>query len=134
MEEQGHIIGRLAALAPILQKIALGDFSQKIDIPEQEDELTEHLTVLRLMTAKLRSAFAEIHANTDTLVKQNEQLAKVSAELEAEKRALEARVEERTSELQEKVEEAERMNKLMVGRELKMIELKNEIATLRKAI
>ena len=41
-------------------------------------------------------------------------------------------VEERTEELQEKVRELERFNKLAVGRELKMIELKNEIKKLGK--
>lgn len=39
-------------------------------------------------------------------------------------------VEERTEELQEKVQELERFNRLAVGRELKMIELKNTIKKL----
>jgi methyl-accepting chemotaxis protein len=132
MEEGEHITERLAALAPVLQKIALGDFLQKIDIPEKEDELTEHLTALRLMTAKLQSASAEIYANTDTLLKQNKQLTEMSAKLEEEKHALEARVEERTRELQKKADEFERINKIMINRELKMIELKHEIEKLEK--
>jgi nitrate/nitrite-specific signal transduction histidine kinase len=41
-------------------------------------------------------------------------------------------VEERTEELQEKVQELERFNRLAVGRELKMIELKNTIKKLEK--
>jgi xanthosine utilization system XapX-like protein len=40
---------------------------------------------------------------------------------------LEDEVEERTSELQNKVKELEKMNRLMVGRELKMIDLKKQI-------
>lgn len=131
MEAGEQVTERLAALAPVLQKIALGDFSQKIDIPEKEDELTEHLTALRLMTAKLRSAFTEIHANTDTLLKQNKQLTEASAALEDEKRALETRVEERTRELREKANEFERINKFMIGREIKMSELKDEITKLK---
>lgn len=40
---------------------------------------------------------------------------------------LEDQVTERTSELQKKVQELEKMNRLMVGRELKMIDLKKQI-------
>jgi len=46
---------------------------------------------------------------------------------------LEAEVSERTSELNQKVSELERMNKLMVGRELRMVELKEEIKRLQTA-
>jgi C4-dicarboxylate-specific signal transduction histidine kinase len=41
-------------------------------------------------------------------------------------------VKDRTKELQEKVEELERFNKLAVGRELKMIELKNRLKKIGK--
>ena len=47
---------------------------------------------------------------------------------------LEQRVQERTKELQEKVEELERIHKLTVGRELKMIELKKEIKELQEIL
>ena len=47
---------------------------------------------------------------------------------------LEGRVEERTAELEEKNAELERMNKLFVGRELRMIELKEQIKELQAEI
>jgi len=47
---------------------------------------------------------------------------------------LEEEVKRRTAEVQERVEELERFHKLMVGRELKMIELKEEIKKLTKEL
>ena len=47
---------------------------------------------------------------------------------------LEEKVEERTKELQGKIEELERFHKLAVGRELKMISLKEKIEELEKQI
>jgi hypothetical protein len=47
-------------------------------------------------------------------------------------KGLEAKVAERTSELTDRVKELETLNKNMVGRELKMIELKKENEELRK--
>lgn len=45
---------------------------------------------------------------------------------------LAAKVEERTKELTERIKELELVNKSMVGRELKMVELKNEVERLKK--
>jgi PAS domain S-box-containing protein len=47
---------------------------------------------------------------------------------------LEKKVKEKTKELEEKIEELERFSKLTMGRELKMVELKNEIARLQQEI
>jgi len=47
-------------------------------------------------------------------------------------RGLEDKVAERTRKLTEKMQEMERMNKIMVGREMKMIELKAELTKLKK--
>jgi len=47
---------------------------------------------------------------------------------------LESGVARKTSELKARIDELARLNKLMVGRELKMIELKKEIARLKKNV
>lgn len=55
-------------------------------------------------------------------------------ELRHLKDELELRVRERTAELNEKNSELERMNKLFVGRELKMVELKERIRELEREV
>ena len=49
-------------------------------------------------------------------------------------KSLEIEVTKRTSELASRLEEVERLNKSMIGRELKMVELKKEIAILKKRV
>jgi PAS domain S-box-containing protein len=54
-------------------------------------------------------------------------------ELKGIRENLEKLVDERTKELENKYAELERMNKLFVGRELRMVELKEEIAALKQS-
>jgi len=54
-----------------------------------------------------------------------------TVELEEAKKDLEKKVEERTAELKSKIAEAEALNKLSVERELKMVELKEELQKLK---
>lgn len=48
--------------------------------------------------------------------------------------SLEKQVKQRTEDLEKKVSELERINKLMINRELKMVELKKEIENLKKPV
>jgi len=55
-------------------------------------------------------------------------------ELKKLQKDLEKKVEERTGQLKEKIDEMERFNRLAVGREMKMVELKQEIESLRNQL
>lgn len=157
---------KLAAITPVLQKVSMGDFSEGIKIPEEEDEFTEHLVALNLMvddlkelttglenkvrerTQELEAANQQLRATTQQLETSEQQLRaanqqlemrrisleaevkKRTAELQQAKAGLEIEVAERTKELQNKLAELEGFNRVAVGRELKMIELKNRIAEL----
>ena len=55
-------------------------------------------------------------------------------ELEELNETLEEKVDQRTKELQEKVDELNKWYKLTVGRELKMIELKEKIEIFKKEL
>jgi C4-dicarboxylate-specific signal transduction histidine kinase len=55
-------------------------------------------------------------------------------ELEKTKTELEQKVKERTRELEQKVSDLERLNKISIGRELAMVELKKQIAELEQKL
>jgi PAS domain S-box-containing protein len=56
------------------------------------------------------------------------------SELKKLQKDLEKKVEERTGQLKEKIDEMERFNRLAVGREIKMVEIKQEIENLRNQL
>lgn len=66
--------------------------------------------------------------------KMTERLKESRKRIEEAKELLEVKVKERTKELQERIDELERFQKLTVGRELKMVELKKEIKKLREEL
>lgn len=63
-----YVRRRLLELAPVIEKVSLGEFDQKIEIPEDsQDEFTELLVGLNLMIEDLRFMFKENSEKTEEL-------------------------------------------------------------------
>lgn len=84
---------------------------------------------LRNQYVKLLEAQDEAEISRDVL---EIKVTTRTRELKELAEGLDGQIQERTKELKQKIDELERFNKLMVGREIKMIELKKEIESLRK--
>jgi len=107
----------LKELDQIARMLVRRDFELMTTREEREKELRE-----------LKNVKAELEEAKDILE------IKVKArtrELEEMAQGLEKQVQERTKELQDRVAELEEMNNLMIGRELRMVELKKEIESLK---
>lgn len=98
---RSRVIRPLAKMVKASQKIAEGDLTGSLDI-HSHDELGDLAEAFNEMTVQLRQSYG----------------------------TLEQKVKDRTKELAEKMKEIDRMNKTMVGRELKMAELKKKIKSL----
>ncbi|MEK7561687.1 MAG: cache domain-containing protein [Patescibacteria group bacterium] len=97
------IITPLGGLTRVVRAIAAGDMSQRSAF-KSNDEIGELAGAFNSMTDKLQDA------------QQN----------------LQAQVDSRTQQLRQKVDETERLNRTMVDRELRMIELKEQIEALKQ--
>jgi PAS domain S-box-containing protein len=136
---------RLAKLTSVLEKVAMGDFSQSIAIDEKEDEFTEHLVSLNLMISDMRETVGKnaallkalaqekaslekkVEERTANLDEANKRLSASNLRLENSNRQLAAAQEQ----LLEKVGELEIFNKMTMGREIKILELKDEVVRLQ---
>lgn len=125
-------------------EIAKGNLDFKIETGAR-DEIGELSIRFNKMTEELKEAKAmlerKVQARTSELKKTTEALeeARVTLEIKVQARTrelgeltkgLEGQVKQRTEELQGKVEQLEKFQKVSIGRELKMIELKKQIKTL----
>ncbi|OGG11478.1 hypothetical protein A2Z00_02950 [Candidatus Gottesmanbacteria bacterium RBG_13_45_10] len=135
----------LIKLRDASMSISSGNLDTTIEIAAN-NEIGELAKAFNDMTAKLKSSYTileqKVTERTQELEEAKKKLENVNidlegkvkartAELEKLKVSLEAQVSQRTQELNEKLSELEQMNKIMIGRELKMAELKKEMEALK---
>jgi HAMP domain-containing protein len=102
-----------------------GAFEQMTkDLRQSRKELEEHNVKLKNIVKERTKELEKSKTSLEEKVKSR------TKELEKAKEGLERKVDERTGELNLKVAEMERFNRLAVGRELRMIELKKRIKEL----
>lgn len=103
------------------KKISEGDLNVKVEI-ETNDEFEAVATSFNKMVEDLKEAKTVLEIKVLARTKELQELAEKQEDL----------VKQRTEELQEKLMDLERFGKMAVGRELKMIELKEKIKELEK--
>jgi len=148
-----NITRPLGDLVRGVEEVARGNLSFKIKA-WSDDELGELSRQFNRMTEQLREAKTALEGTKEILEKKVEErtgeLRKLTKNLEEAKAILEIRVQartqelegltenleaqikQRTRELREKIEEMEKFQKFAVGRETKMVELKERIKKLER--
>lgn len=97
---------------------------------DEAGELTGFIGVAQDITERKRNEEMLLRQATE-LEQEVAERQRTQEELQVLNSELEERVRERTAELESKYEEVARLNKVFVGRELRMVELKNELRALR---
>ncbi len=121
-----------------------GDLSYRINV-SNKDEIGTLARTLNKLAGDLQGNYDRMRQQTEKLKESEAELQeskrsleiKVQArtrELEELNRSLEGKVKERTKELQGRVDELEKLHRLTMGREQKMIELKDRIKNLEEGL
>ena len=129
----------IISLRDAVTKITGENLNAKIDI-RSKNEIGQLASAFNEMTAKLDDSYSslekKVRERTTELERERGSLEKKvrerTTELEQLKTGLELSVNEKTKALQQKIEELEKTNRIMMGRELKMVELKDEISRMKK--
>lgn len=124
---RGKIIGFVfyMAVAVVFSIILSGLFRKRErKLREQKDELLTKTQALTELTKELEEAKASLEIKVKARTKELEELTE----------SLEEKVQGRTKELQDRIRELEKFHQLTIGRELKMVELKEEIKKLKEEL
>ena len=146
------IIFELVVVRPILKvtegvkSVANLDFSSKINV-KSRDEIGDLANSFNEMSNELKESRTKLQQYNQDLEKQvadkTNELKNINLDLESKVKERTSKLEElrtnqekiiaeRTAELEQKLKELEKMNSIMINREIKMVELKEEIRRLSK--
>lgn len=125
-----QIVSPIRKLILATKQIAQGNFENPIEI-QRKDEFGELIVSFNTMIEEIRKSREFLEKERDILEMKVKERTK---ELEELMQKQEEIIKERTKELREKIEELENFRKIAVGRELKMIELKEEIEKLKEEL
>lgn len=117
------IMQPLGQIRKTIQKVGEGNFSTHVELKTTR-EMEEMGQAFNNMIWKLHAAREEAK-DANKILEHRVRLR--TQQLREFATSLEEKVEARTKELQEKIDQMERFQKLAVGRELKMIELKEKL-------
>jgi C4-dicarboxylate-specific signal transduction histidine kinase len=116
----GTVTKRITRLTKIAQDITSGQFSIKLD--EEDLKASDETAVLARAFNEMATKLADLYKGLEEKVKQR------TAELEEKTKKLEAS----EGEIKKALDASEQANKLMVGRELEMVKLKQRIKELEE--
>ena len=97
-----YVRKKLDALSDVFARASIGDFTQNVAVPDEDDEFTELYVGVQIMVEVIREKISELQDVNDRLATQ--------------------------------VKDLERLNRFMVGRELKMRDLKQELKRVQESI
>jgi HAMP domain-containing protein len=138
---QRMVISPLLEIERGMEIFKKGNLSFRL-IPKSKDEIGDLAEGFNQMAEKLEESYKGLEEKVKEATKELEE-AKTVLEIKVAARTKELKelverqeeiIRERTKELQEKIADLERFQKLAVGRELKMIELKKELEKLKEEL
>lgn len=123
-----NLINPLRKLVKGTDEIAKGnlDFEIKIESKDEFGELSTHFNEMTQQLREMKMALEEAKTTLEIRVIGR------TRELEELTKSLDGQVRKRTEELREKIQELEKFQDFAVGREIKMVELKEQIKKLKK--
>ena len=121
-QSQSYVVVQILVLAAVFYFIAetAGTFSEMLRTKTRELEKEKQRVVVACEEAEQARGILEVRVEART-----KELKKLTKNLDEQ-------VQERTKELQKKIKELQRFQKLVVGRELKMVELKKKLQSKQK--
>lgn len=124
-----RVVSPVEKIQKALLEIGRGNLAYRVRV-ETGDEMGELARGLNQMTERLAKARQDLEEAKTTL---EIKVAARTKELKELTDQQEETIKQRAKEIKERMEELERFHRLAVGRELKMVELKEEIKKLKDA-